>query len=334
MDLDAAADPAGFLDRFGGIDHEVAEDLRDHDRMAVDGRHLMDRVRDPDIDDRRAVGRQQALRVLDDRGQLHRLEPALIHAEGRMILQDLLDMTVLLGDDPQILGKSLAALEHGLHRRFDIFDQHEAALGIGLFRLQVLERRVEVGRRRHHRDFGEMRNGHYHRREGIANIVDDAGRDLGHAALIGILDQAAAHIAQLLGRGIELLGENADLVVALERHPLGEIAGPADVDDMVGELVERRHDEARQHDPDDAHHQHRGDEGRDRRQQQGGLADRADRARRLGLDQQRRAILHGLGELVDRDAYRHSRCQRNTWRPEQSPASRARSDAPSLWPEC
>jgi len=80
----------------------------------------------------------------------------MMYGEGISKEGDLLDMAVLLGDNLQVFGKSLATLEHRLHRRFDIFDQHEAALRIGFFRFQVLEGRVEVGRGRHYRHLGQM----------------------------------------------------------------------------------------------------------------------------------------------------------------------------------
>ena len=99
----------------------------------MDRRHGLDRGRDPHLDDGRAVRGQQARGLADCRDKLDRLEPALVHAEGRMILQDLLDMTILFGDGTEILGEALAALEHGLHRGFYILHQHRAPLGRGRF---------------------------------------------------------------------------------------------------------------------------------------------------------------------------------------------------------
>src|SRR5215475_980237 len=85
--------------------------------MAVDRRRAFDAGRDPHLDDRRPVRGQQAGGLGDDLRELDRLEPALFHAERRVILQDLLDMAVLLGDDAEIFGEALSALEHGLQDR-------------------------------------------------------------------------------------------------------------------------------------------------------------------------------------------------------------------------
>ena len=101
--------------------------------------------------------------------------------------------------------------------------------------------------------------------ERVADVVQDARGDLGHAGGASRLGQRGLRLLELAHHAVELAGQDADLVGALELQLGREVLGLADHDGVIRESAHRVQDDAAQHHGQHEHQEHARGERGDRR---------------------------------------------------------------------
>ena len=102
------------------------------------------------------------------------------------------------------------------------------------------ERALDIGGRCRPQLLLELGDAHGQRRHGIADVVQHAARELGHAGLETVVDQLASRLGDLADHAVELLRQRADLIAALEIQARRQVIAGADRGRVLRDLRQRR----------------------------------------------------------------------------------------------